>query len=139
MALRQYQHHRAIDRVVADLHSATLAFREYMRQYQMPPESANFGEAPKGAGPFLSQLKWGEPTPVGGYYQWLGGPAKTPEPGGMMSGRIGIAAFPPAPPISLSGADLLEIDQRIDDGNLAAGDFRIGFNGWPILTVRAKP
>jgi hypothetical protein len=139
MTLRQYQHHRAIDRVVEDLRSATLAFREYIQQYKTAPEPANFGEAPRSAAPFLTQVTWGKPTPVGGYYRWLGGQAKKSDPGSMASGRIGIAAFPPAPPISLSAEDLLEIDQRIDDGNLSAGDFRVGFNGWPILTFRAKP
>ena len=139
MTLGQYQHHRAIDRVVEDLRSAPLAFREYIQQHQVAPDPANFGEAPKSAAPFLAQVEWGKPTPVGGYYRWLGGPAKKSDAGGMASGRIGIAAFPPAPPITLSAADLQEIDQRIDDGNLAAGDFRIGFNGWPVLTVRAKP
>jgi hypothetical protein len=31
----------------------------------------------------------------------------------------------------------LEIDRRIDDGNLATGDVRQGFNGWLVLSVRA--
>ena len=139
ITLGQFQHRRAIGRVVQDLQGATLAFQEYLQGNQAAPESANFGEAPAAAAPFLVQLKWGEPTSVGGYYYWLRGPAKESEPGLMTSGRIGIAAFPPAPAILLSGADLLAIDQRIDDGNLASGDFRLGFNGWPVLTLRAKP
>ena len=137
VALRQLQHRRAIGRVVQELQGATLAFKEYMQRNESAPESSNFGEAP--ATPFLAQLKWGEPTSVGGYYYWLRGPAKESEPGLMTSGRIGIAAFPPAPAISLSSADLLAIDQKLDDGNLASGDFRLGFNGWPVLTLRAKP
>src|SRR5688500_17249912 len=139
IALRQYQHRRVIERVVGELRSATPAFREYIQEHKTAPEPANFGEAPKSATPFLAQLNWGQPTPVGGFYRWLGSTEKKSKPGDVISGRIGIAAFSPAPPISLTDADLLEIDQRIDDGDLAAGDFRIGFNGWPVLTVRSIP
>jgi hypothetical protein len=48
---------------------------------------------------------------------------------------IALSAFSPASPHLLSEADLLALDARLDDGNLATGRFRAGFNRWPIYVV----
>ena len=65
--------------------------------------------------------------------------AAAPNTTAPIGGVIAITAFPPSPALTLSLADLREIDRALDDGNLATGKFRLGFNGWPVLTVRARP
>jgi len=39
--------------------------------------------------------------------------------------------------LQLTPDDLIAIDRELDDGNLATGNFRTGFNGWPVMLVRA--
>lgn len=81
----------------------------------------------------LRDSAWGKGSPFGGQYGWL-----PPGPAGQ-AGMITLTAFAPAFPLALTRADLLEIDRRIDDGDLATGRFRTGFNGWPVYLVGDKP
>ena len=60
--------------------------------------------------------------------------APTPAPP-VGNGAIIVTAFFPQAPLALSRADLLRIDAQLDDGNLATGRFRTGFNGWPVYTL----
>ncbi|MSU50997.1 MAG: hypothetical protein EXS37_18215 [Opitutus sp.] len=55
----------------------------------------------------------------------------TPAPPAM----IAITACTPRPALTLSQADLLYIDSKIDDGNLSTGRFHTGFNGWPVYEI----
>lgn len=50
----------------------------------------------------------------------------------LPSGIIAVTAFAPSFPLTATRADLLHVDTAIDDGNLATGRFRTGFNGWPV-------
>jgi len=136
-AWRQFQHRQARDRFVKDLTTAAAAFRTCIRQTGIAPETANSGVVPAGMAPFLSAVNWTEPTPVGGSYRWLGNRVNKSEGETVAAGRIEITAFPPGRALALTTADLLEIDREIDDGDLSTGDFRSGFNGWPVLSVRA--
>jgi len=55
-------------------------------------------------------------------------------------GAVTLTAFSPSFPLTLVESDLIYIDRKIDDGNLATGRFRTGFNGWPVYLVEAlKP
>jgi hypothetical protein len=54
-------------------------------------------------------------------------------------GIIAITAFSPKAPLALTSKDLLYIDSKLDDGNLATGRFRTGFNGWPVYRVGPSP
>lgn len=53
-------------------------------------------------------------------------------------GAIAVTAFSPQLPLRLTRADMVYVDRQIDDGNLASGRFRAGFNGWPVYTVGGK-
>jgi type II secretory pathway pseudopilin PulG len=54
-------------------------------------------------------------------------------------GIIAITAFSPKEPLALTSKDLLYIDSKLDDGNLATGRFRTGFNGWPVYQIGPSP
>ena len=138
-AFRQIQHRRACHRVAAELTAAAAGFRAYMKEQGAGPAPANAGVVPQGMGAYLAGVDWISPTAVGGLYRWVNDSAG--ESGGATppAGVIEITAFPRSPPLVLSPSDLLAIDRQIDDGNLSTGDFRTGFNGWPLLRVRTSP
>jgi len=64
-----------------------------------------------------------------------GNTAKAP----LRPGMIAVTAFSPGPPLTLSEDDLRYIDRKLDDGNLATGRFRTGFNRWPIYLIGPRP
>ena len=138
-ATQQYQHRHARSRLVKELTTAASGFRAYMRETGVMPESANSGEVPAGMAPFLASVSWTAPTPLGGFYRWIRIPVDKSKGDILAAGRIEITSFPSGPALVLSDADLLEIDQQIDDGDLSTGIFRTGFNGWPVLLVRVTP
>lgn len=84
------------------------------------------------AGPRLMDSGWLDGSDFGGEYGWVPPAAGRP-------GMITLTAFAPGFPLKLTRADLLALDRQIDDGALAAGRFRAGFNGWPVWLVREQP
>jgi len=85
------------------------------------------------AGPRLREAGWSDGPAVGGEYGWV-----PPDAAGR-PGQITLTAFSPHFPLDLTRRDLLALDRRIDDGDLATGRLRTGFNGWPIYLVGEKP
>ena len=83
--------------------------------------------------PHLGETAWADASPFGGHYGWV--PPKPP----ARPGAVTLTAFSPDRPLELTRADLLAIDRLIDDGDLATGRFRTGFNGWPIYLVEEQP
>jgi len=135
----QHQRHIvALDRFAKDLTVAATAFHSYIKEKGIAPPDSDIGVVPQGMAARLTQLDWTAPTAVGGAYRWVNIPAGEIVENAPMGGTIAITSFPPSPPITLSEEDLREIDRRIDDGNLATGKFRTGFNGWPVLTVQVE-
>ncbi|GEM_PF-1020122 len=136
-AAHQINHGRSRSRVIKDLTYAAAAVRSYVRLNGALPNDTAAGVVPAGMASLLAEINWTAPTPVGGHYRLVNlGPKDArgiPAPGTLM---IAITAFPPAKPLTLSTADLRAIDRAIDDGNLATGEFRAGFAGWPVLWVR---
>lgn len=124
-------------RVIKDLTNAAGAVRSYVRLNGTLPNDTAAGVVPAGMASLLAEINWTAPTPVGGHYRLVNlGPKDArgvAAPGTLM---IAITAFPPDRPLSLSTTDLKAIDRAIDDGNLATGEFRTGFAGWPVLWVR---
>lgn len=60
---------------------------------------------------------WSEPSPVGGAYEWV----YTRQPqASLRSAYIQISGQPNAP-LSITQTDIIELDKRIDDGNIATG------------------
>lgn len=145
--VRKYRQGSQRDRFVGEVQALAAAFAKFHEQKGSWP-AATHGEAriPKGMESALAGTRWLAGPPFGGNYDWIPpaaapapapteataeGVEKKPDPGGM----IAITAFSPAPPLPLSRADLLALDRKLDDGNLATGRFRTGFNGWPVYLV----
>jgi type II secretory pathway pseudopilin PulG len=133
------RHAIARERFAQDLVATAAAFREYLGKNPSGPADTAPGVVPAGMEPYLANLHWTAPTPAGGLYRWT---YRVPSPQSEPAARAGlieVTSFPPGPAFTLSPADLLEIDRQIDDGNLATGNFRLGFNGWPVLSVSVPP
>ena len=136
LVARARQHQRA-ERFIADLQEFSAVFQDHHRQHGAWPPSTN-GKitVPRGMEEILAKTNWARGSPFGGSYGWVEpGPAR---PDGRASrGDLVLTAFAPSFPLEFTRADLLEIDRRIDNGDLATGRFRTGFNGWPFFFVEA--
>jgi hypothetical protein len=156
--LRKFQHRAGRDRFVADLRTFATAFENFHAKTGDWPAATNpDAPMPRGMETVLASTPWLSGPPFGGAYAWMPPvrtttdkdpgqdlsqkeaepktdekePAKTPVP----AGAIAVTAFSPGPPLSLTDEDLRYIDTKLDDGNLATGRFRIGFNRWPVYSV----
>ena len=146
-----FWHRQRCDRLAEELRALAGAFQGYERRNGHWPAPSNGARViPRGLETELRDTAWLKPTPVGGSYQWLvpypppsarenvspeSAPAASPPPALAIGGALAVTAFRPDAPLALSPADLLYLDAKIDDGNLATGQFRTGFNGWPIYLV----
>ncbi len=135
----RYRHRAVVDRLAEELKISAAGFRTYIQETGTAPADTVAGLAPSGMGDLLKGVNWKLPTPVGGYYRWTNIP--TTETGQVLppGGTISVTSFTREAELNLTRADLLELDRRLDDGNLETGQFRTGFNGWPVLTVRPQP
>lgn len=110
------------DRFIGELRAHATALEGHHRRHGTWPataaEVADLRSAPA----------WARGSPFGGEYGWAA-------PASGRPGRITLTAFAPHLPLTLSPADLHYIDARLDDGDLAGGRFRTGFNGWPVYLV----
>jgi type II secretory pathway pseudopilin PulG len=120
--LGRFRQQARCSRFISDIRGFAAAFENVRRQ------SGQWPATPEGAGPSLAR-SWRDGSPFGGEYGWVP-PARSDG-----AGSITLTAFSPGFPLLLSIADLRRIDARMDDGNLATGRFRTGFNGWPVYLV----
>ena len=124
----RWRRHALVDRSAAEILRLTTALEAHRRQLGQWPQAALEGEVPAGLAGFLGAEKWPATSAIGGRYVW------TP-PTARESATLGITAFSPDAPLVARPADLRAIDALLDDGNLATGRFRAGFNGWPTWRV----
>jgi len=126
--LGRERRHRGGARFIADLQEFATAFQDYQHAHRAwPPPTTAERPVPRGMEEALVETNWAEPSPFGGRYDWDG------------RGAVMLTAFSPAFPLELTRAELLAIDREFDDGNLATGRLRTGFNGWPVYLVEDKP
>ncbi len=105
------------------LQEFTTVFIEYRARHGDWPATASE------VGSRLIDLGWNSGSPFGGEYGW--------KPSGVpgQAGSISLTAFHPQYPLTLTAADLLEVDRRLDDGEPTTGRLHAGFNGWPVFQV----
>jgi type II secretory pathway pseudopilin PulG len=141
--IRKFSHRARRDVFVADVRRLAAVFEKHHSQKGEWPAATNLEiRIPRGMEASLAETAWAKGPPFGGSYDWIpplrSNPADAeadakPVPAGM----IAVTAFSPSTPLALSAADLLYLDQKLDDGNLTTGRFRTGFNGWPVYLVFA--
>lgn len=95
------------------------------------PPMAQAGEIPPGMQERLAGTGWSSPTPIGGRYRWL---RRSPQQGQRFEAAITITSVGHNP-VSDDRALLEEIDRQLDDGELATGQFRLGFRNQPLLVL----
>lgn len=139
VALHRHNRQEIITQVARDFTQFKTEFQDYLGKTASPSDHpAADTETPRNP-PFRSAIEWSAPTPAGGSYRWEPIQPSAADPSIRPALRARITAFAPNQILTLSVADLTEIDRQIDDGNLETGAFRTGFAGWPELTIRARP
>ena len=131
-ALARMRHQTRCEVFARDLQTFSAAFQGYHRKEGKWPAGSNGAAAiPPGMEGPLQDTLWLKPTPFGGNYGW-----STPTPGSPDGGVITVTAFAPQRPLTASADDWLQIDAALDDGNISTGNFRTGFNGWPVYLIK---
>jgi hypothetical protein len=137
------QQRQNCDHCLRDLRVFSAAFAHYHEKHNTWPPSSDAEVAlPPDLAEALKATDWFKGSPFGGNYGWVApDPAEVagsaPVRGWGGSGAVTLTAFSPSFPLRLDQSDLLYIDGELDDGNLATGQFRTGFNGWPVYFVEA--
>ena len=104
-------------RFVADLQVAKGAFIEYAADHGTYPPDTNPGVVPDGMADYLRRIAWTQPCTIGGQWDW---------DNGQVGFKAGVSVYQP----TASTAQMIQIDQTIDDGNLATGEFRSRSDGY---------
>ena len=127
MGLGRIRHKTRLDQLGADMQTFSKVFEQaWAENGRWPATTAE-------AASRLQDGRWADGSGFGGEYGWV------PPSAAGRPGMITLTAFSPSRSLELTPADLLALDRRIDDGNLATGRFRTGFNGWPVYLVGDKP
>jgi type II secretory pathway pseudopilin PulG len=164
----QLRHRRQRDQFATDLRALAGIFENYRAQKGEWPAATNPDlRIPPGMESVLAATPWVAGPPFGGAYDWVpparpappavdpadavadkvaltvpppaaNEPAREAAPKPAAPGVISITAFSPSPALSLTAEDLRYLDARLDDGNLATGRFRVGFNGWPVYQLNSS-
>jgi len=114
IAVPAFQSARRRSRVSAyanDLRLAVDAFQLYAMDHGDYPADSWPGVIPAGMDEYLPRMDWTEQTPLGGHWDWE-------------RNAVGISAGVSAFGSGVSMDDFLEVDKRIDDGDLTSGRFR---------------
>lgn len=125
-ALGRVRHGVRLEKFGAELQAYAAALEEARAERGRWPATA------EEAGSRLVAGGWRDGSDFGGEYGWVPPAAGRP-------GMITLTAYAPGFPLELTRADLLALDRQIDDGDLATGRFRTGFNGWPVWLVADRP
>lgn len=134
--LNKIRHQIQRDAFIAELRLIGQSFSDhYKAQGKWPAPTNGQSVIPPGMEAVLAKTHWLTGLPFGGGYEWR--PPFEKDNAEVLTdnelpraGVITVTAFAPFRQIELTPADLLFIDTKLDDGNLATGRFRTGFNGW---------
>ena len=118
--------------VVNDLRVFSSAFQSYTHDRgDWPAGNGTPGAFPAGMEGYLGPTGWQRVTPVGGFYAW--DPNSTQQ--GERYRAVIVLASTPGHPVTADLAQLMALDRRVDDGDLAAGNFRLGFRNYPVFVL----
>ena len=135
LALPSYQRIQRKTRasaVVNNFRVFTAVFQAYAHESGNWPPEAAAGVVPTGiTSQDLQTDVWTHATPIGGKFDWENNQTHN---GTKYRAALAITATSDAP--LLIDLDLFqEIDAALDDGNLATGNFRLGFGNCPLFII----
>lgn len=115
-----------------DLRVFASAFQTYANEHgDWPTGDGTPGAFPPGMEGYLSQTNWQRPTPIGGYYTW--------DPNSLHQGvhyrAVIVISSTADNPVSSDRLQLADIDQKMDDGDLATGNFLLGYRNYPLYVL----
>lgn len=120
------------DAVANDLRIFSGGFHTYAQEKgTWPPEADGSGVVPTGMEPYLRETNWTQPSPIGGKYTW---DRNTLHQGHYYAAAISIRSVDGSP-VTEDRNQLLEIDRKIDDGDLNTGRFLLGFHNYPVWVI----
>jgi len=118
--------------VMNDLRVYSGAFQAYAQEHgDWPPGGGAPGVFPAGMEGYLSQTNWSRTTPIGGNYQFA---TQSPQGGGRYAAVI-IISNSGTNLVSSDANQLTDIDRKLDDGNLSAGNFFLGYRNYPVFVL----
>jgi prepilin-type N-terminal cleavage/methylation domain-containing protein len=118
--------------VINDLRVFANAFQSYAQDKgDWPAATGVPAEIPPGMQPYLAASNWQRPTPIGGAYTW----AENSLQQGQRYRAVLIISNVDENKVTAERQQLADIDQKIDDGDLDTGNFRLGFRNQPIFVI----
>ncbi|MDO8543799.1 MAG: hypothetical protein Q7S40_25435 [Opitutaceae bacterium] len=109
-AVRKLQQKSRAARFLSDLRTFAQAFETYALQNGRWPADANRGVVPTGMAADFSVAAWTARSTLGNYWDWD-------------YGVNGVTAAISMPDVTVTDAEMVEIDRQIDNGNLNTGNF----------------
>lgn len=118
--------------VANDLRVFSGAFQTYAHERgDWPPGNGTPGAFPTGMEGYLGQTAWQRVTPIGGHYTW---DPNSPQRGDRYRAVIVIATAN-GHAVTSDLAQLVDLDRRVDDGDLTGGNFLLGFRNYPVFVL----
>ena len=131
-ALKRVQLSARSTALVNDLRVFTNAYQSYAHDKGDWPESTGVpAEIPPGMQSYLGPTAWQRPTPIGGAYTWSTFSLQQ----GERYRAVLIVSNVGANKVSSDRQQLVDVDQKIDDGDLATGNFRLGYRNQPVFVI----
>lgn len=124
--------HARAHAIEKDLNAFSEAFQACALQLgDWPPGDGAPGAVPPAATDYLRDTSWRRRTPIGGRYAW--------DPGSLHHDvrhrAVIVIASTPNNPVGAGLRQLRIIDEKIDDGDLATGNFFLGHRDEPVFVL----
>ena len=118
--------------IANDLRVFAGAFQAYTHEHGDWPASGSApGAFPAGMDGYLGPTSWQRVTPIGGYYTW--------DPNSLQQGEryraVIIIVSANGQAVTSDKNQLIDVDRRLDDGDLDTGNFRLGFRNYPVFVL----
>jgi type II secretory pathway pseudopilin PulG len=118
--------------VMNDFRVFAAAFQAYAQEHgDWPPGGNPPGVFPPGMDGYLNQTNWSRVSPIGGLYQF----ATNSTQGGNHYAAVIVVASVPGNAVTTDSVQLSDIDRKLDDNNLATGNFFLGFRNYPVYVL----
>lgn len=130
-AIKKVQRRAKTAALINDFRTFAAAFEAYAAEKGTWPAETAAGVVPPEMADRFKDVVWTRVTPVGGKYNW---DYDQLHAGTRYKAAISIEATDDAP-IVFDGDQYLDIDEKMDDGNLSTGNFILGAGMRPVYII----